>query len=345
MFANTSISYSVLTILSIGKRSFENLGRLIKKSGKTISRMLQPAEKSLDLMQQIAQKTFFKSKKIYLIVDDTLVKKIYSFLMEGSGYFFDTKIYRRVRAYRLIAALVSDGKSTIPIDFAFMFASELLDNLDQAKSKLDYIKIFYALVKRLFPDKKIILLADGLFSTKEILNWCVAENIDCEMRMHSNRTVEYKGQKLKLTAIKALIPKGRHMAKTIAIVWHGLRLFITAEKRIDKNGEQSIVFLVSTHKAKPHEHVKNYKKRWPIEKFFRTTKQYLGLQECFSTSLETQLDHIGGVFLAYALIQLDMKKRKFKTPEEAIRASKLKKYNAALNHFIALDQIFRDTSV
>ncbi len=92
-----------------------------------------------------------------------------------------------------------------------------------------------------------------------------------------------------------------------------------------KNGKESIVYQVSTYFAKPSKHVKTYKKRWPIEKMFRTTKQHLGLQECQSTKVETQLNHAAAVFLAYSYVVVQQKKKKFKTPEEALRAAKLKK--------------------
>jgi len=41
---------------------------------------------------------------------------------------------------------------------------------------------------------------------------------------------------------------------------------------------------------------------------FRTTKQHLGLQECQSTKIETQLNHAAAVFLAYAHIVIEQKR-------------------------------------
>lgn len=344
MLINISLCYSVLTILSIGKKSFENLGRFIKKSGDTARRMLNPASATLLLMQKLAQKMFQDCEVLTLSIDDTLIKKIYSRCMVGSGEFFDTKIGRKIVAYKLMAAMIGNGKYIMPIGCGFMFASELLTSSDRAKTKLDFIKEFVKLAHQLFPNVKIILVADGLFSTEEILKWCVSEGISCEMRMHSNRVVEYQGKKLALSKIESLRPRGRHMARTISVLWHNLNLYVTGERRIDKNGEESIVFLVSTYKAKPHVHVKMYKKRWPIEKAFRTTKQSLGLQECFSTKMETQFDHVCSVFLAYGLLQWKMKQGKFDTPEDVIRALKLKKYTSVLDGFSALDQIFGDVN-
>jgi len=76
------------------------------------------------------------------------------------------------------------------------------------------------------------------------------------------------------------------------------------------------------------------------QKFIRTSKQYLGLQECFSTKFETQKNHVASVFLAYAIAQLEMKKRKLKTPEEAIRALKKKNVNFLLSRIPSQVEVF-----
>ena len=161
--------------------------------------------------------------------------------------------------------------------------------------------------------------------------------------MHSNRVVQYKGKKAKLKdlLLKAGIrPRGRQMARTISVVWHQMKLELTIVRRIDKNDDESFVFQIATYKTKPNEHLKNYKKRWPVEKFFRTTKQYLGLQECFSRVFETQRDHVASVFLAYSLAQLDMKKYKLKTPEDAIRRAKTRNVTFTINKFVRFHKDF-----
>jgi len=159
--------------------------------------------------------------------------------------------------------------------------------------------------------------------------------------MHSNRVVEYKGTKKQLREIKKLQPKGRQMSRTITVIWKGLSLYITAVKRIDKHGVKTIVFQAATYKATPNNHAKNYKRRWGIEKLFRTTKQSLGLQECFSTKIGTQYNHICAVLLAYAITQLEMKKNHLKNAEEAIR--RFKKQNSRYINWsnATLDQNFR----
>ncbi len=340
MLKNINITYPILLILSTTKRSFESLGKLIKRSGDTIKRVLSPVETSLNLTHKIAQSLFKNSKILTLAIDDTLLQKIYSKSMVGSGRFFYTKIYRKITAYRLIAALVTNGRYGIPISFGFLFDKELLSGGEKVKSKLDFVKKFILLAQTLFPGKKIRIAADGLFASVEFLEWCLANNIEADLRMHSNRRVEFKGQYFKLNQIECLKPRGRQNARSIQVKWHDLILNITAEKRIDKHNKETIVYIVSTYKSRPIQHVSAYKYRWSIEKFFRTSKQFLGLQECFSTQLETQEKHVAAVLLAYAIAQLDMKSHRLETPEIAIRGIKQHKCEFSINRLLRLDQIF-----
>lgn len=340
---NTLLTYPLLLILSIGKRSFEKMGEIIHKSGDTIARILQSSQISLTFTQTIAQKIFSKKKRLFFIIDDTLIKKLFAQYMQGSGLFYDTKIGRRIMAFKLMIGMISDGKYAIPINFAYLFSQEIMNLIGTSQSKNDLIIAFIQLVQQLFPEKNITVLADGLYTNKEILRWCKENGIAIEMRMQSNRAVMWQGKKYKLRdlcSIKGLMPVGRKMARTISVVWHNIDLELTIVRRIDKNDEESIVFQIATYKAAPKEHVANYKARWTIESFIRTTKQELGLQECFSTNLTVQQNHVASVFVAYALAQLERISHKLKNPEAALRGLKKKKIPSLIQRFTFLNQLF-----
>jgi hypothetical protein len=341
---STILKYPLLVLLSTGKKSFENMGRFIRKSGDTVSRLLQPTSTSFACAQKIALEMFKGRKKLFITIDDTLVKKIYSQFMQGAGMFYDTKLGKRIMAYRLVIGLISDGKFAIPIDCAYLFSKELLDQLEtKFQTKEEIAQAIIATAMKLFPGVKMIVLADGLYATVNFLTWCENNKIPAEVRMHSNRVVEFKGKRIDLKTLafkKGFRPKGRQMARTISAKWHGINLEITIVRRFDKKDRESIVFQAATYKALPREHVTHYKKRWPIEKVIRTTKQHLGLQECFSRKLEKQHCHVASVFLAYSLAQVEMKRLRLKTPEEAIRLLKTKKYNSLNESFMQRNQIF-----
>lgn len=324
IIAKSIAIYPLLTILTnVGKKSFENMGRIVKKSGDTVGRILRPGQESLDASKKIAQQIFANKKELFLAIDETTIKKIHARLIEGTSWFFDTKIGRSINAYRLLVGAISDGKYTVPINAAFTFGSDFYENPREAK--IMTVQHFIATALSLFPDKKFIAVLDGAFASVAYLKWAIENGIRTEVRMHSNRVVIYKGEHLKLREIKWLRPKGRQMSRTIRVLWQGLNLYITAAKRIDKHGNETVVFQAATYVAKPNKHAEAYKFRWNIEKLFRTTKQSLGLQECFARKTGIQFNHICAVLLAYSMAQLEMKKKGFKNPEVALRAFEKKK--------------------
>ena len=313
------------------------MGKLIQRSGDTIYRLLHPEEISFRQSQSIAQSMFAKRKTLYVGIDDTLIKKIHSKNMQGAGMWFDTKIGRRIMSFRLVIGMVTDGKYSIPIECSYLFAKELLDvSGEKFPTKDEIAKKIVEMAIKIFPDTKLIVVVDGLYTTVEFVGWCRRKNIKLEARMHSNRVVEFKGERVKIRDfmyMKGFQPKGRQMARTISVVWHEIDLELTIVRRFDKNGKESIVFQVATYKALPREHVANYGKRWAVEMINRTTKQELGLQECFSRKLETQRNHVAAVLLSYALVQLERQYLKLDKPEQAIRRCKMKNVSFLERHF------------
>jgi hypothetical protein len=336
----TVLEYPSLLILSnAGKKSFEALGKIAKKSGDTISRLLRPAEESIALMRMIARTVFANDKKIFIVIDESVIRKMFSKLIQGVGYVFDNILGTEIRAYKLLACCITNGIYSIPIGLKFIYSKDVLPNPSQSKD--DMVKQMILEACELFKDKKITVVQDGAFATTKLFSWAYQNNIAVEARMPRNRVVEYKGQRVAICNIRDLIPKGRQMARTISVLWHGIPLEITAQLRIDKNGKETVVYQAATYKAKPSEHVKNYEKRWRgVETVFRTMKQHLGLQECFSTKAATQFSHVASVLLAYALVQWECKKRKITVPEEALRALKRKNSDFLKQRFAPILQGF-----
>ena len=320
---STSLYYSILTILSSGRRNFENMGRILQKSGDTVFRLLKESCENFSCAQQISKILFMGHKKLYIIIDDTMIKKIFSENMQGAGMQFDTKIGRKIMAFRLMVGMISNGKYSVPIGSSYLFAKELVDLMrEPVESKEDAVKRLVVLAQNLYPDVEFTVLVDGLYATVAFFTWGIANNIKIEARMHSNRVVNYNGKNIRLKDFlnkKGMQPKGRQEGRTFTASWHNLSLEITIARRIDKHDDETFVFQAATYKALPRVHIANYKTRWPIEKTFRTTKQKLGFGDCQSLKLSTQDNHTSAVLLAYAIVQLEMKTYRLSTPEEAIR--------------------------
>ena len=330
--------YPILLIKSIGKKSFQAMSTIVNKSGSTIKRWLYPADNSFEQMVIIANQLFANKKKLYLAIDDTLIKKAYSKQMVGSGWFYESKIGKKILAYKVLCAAIGDGRYLIPTNTSFLFDKDLLGSAIQSKDEI--VKSVISNTLSMFRDKEIIVVMDGAFATKKLLRWALDNKIAVEVRMHSNRKVQFKGKSVVIRDIKKLNPKGRHFARTVTVSWHGILLDITGCRRIDKHGNESIVYQAATYRTKPSEHVKAYKARWSIEKCFRTCKQHLGLQDCYSTKMDVQFNHVASVFYSYAIVQLEMKKRRFNTPEETIRTFKRKNVSFLIRTISPPDQIF-----
>ncbi len=82
LYSSTVLKYPVLTLLSRGKRSFENMGLLIQRSGDTVKRLLHPAAHSFNVSRSICQSMFAKNEILCVGIDDTLLRKIYSRFMQ-----------------------------------------------------------------------------------------------------------------------------------------------------------------------------------------------------------------------------------------------------------------------
>jgi hypothetical protein len=329
---NTHLEYALLLLLSTGRRSFSALGRTINKRGEVVAKLLLPASTYITQMQKLAIKFFEKNKKLFVMIDETLLDKMYSEYMEGTGYFYDTKLKISYKAYKLILATVSNGSYTLPLECEFLFDPKLCTT--PVATRLDFVLRIIKVAQKLFPAQRLIFVLDGAFATRAYLKWCLENEIETEVRMPSNRVVQHRGKQAAIRTIKALRPKGRQMARTIRAVWHGMSLFITAERRIDKHGVYSVVFQAATYKAKSSEHVAHYAARWGIEKGIRTTKQSCGIQDCYSTDLQIQLNHAHASLFAFALAQLERKKHNLLNPEAAIRSIKRRKLDF-LNHYFA----------
>ena len=347
MFFNTNLTYPILLIMSNGKRSFENMGRTIGKSGDTVRRMLRSAQENHETLRVICKFFFKNAKQLFVVIDDTLIRKVSSHLMQGSGWHFDTKIGRSIIAFRLMVCLITDGKSALTIDSAYLFAKELIDLIKDQKfpSKNDIAKSMVLTAKKLFPRKRLTVVADWLFATLEFVLWCKQHRIRLEVRMHSNRKVVYKNTELSVKELALrfnIVPNGRKMVRTVHVVWHGICLWLTVVRRINKHGIETIVFQAATYKDKPIKHKLAYDKRWNIEKLFRTGKQALGLSDCYSLKLTVQHSHVTSVLLASTLVQIEKKEKRFDKPEAAIRHLKTQNVSTVLNRFSPVNQIFRN---
>lgn len=263
--------------------------------------------------------------------------RISSKVIEGTCDNYDSGDRRSYRSLCSIVAVVTDGKYAIPIDQSLWISSEFIGDVSYQKKH----EIAFEMIQSLLPLISIQkLVADGLYATKIMLKKCIDAGILFEMRFHSNRVIESEGEKAPIKEIQNLKLKGKRNARTKKGIWYELELYFTSVKKMSKTGRVIITYQVSNYRAFAQQHVSAYEYRWAIEKFFRTAKQHLGLNDCQAQTRTAQETHIFYVFFAYALAQIEMMKKRLKNPEQAIKQFKRKKYNNLIPYFSRSAQIF-----
>lgn len=302
------LTYPIGLLLSTPKRkTFESMGREIGISGDTVSRLVEHNAATMKDLIQIV-KNACKRRRLRIIIDDTLIMKIYSKIIEGTDDNYSPSDGSIHRSLCTVVAIITDGRFVIPITHDIWASKELNKENHQTKWQ-----IAQQLIEEIHSELPIYeLLADGLYAIHEFFLWLISKNIKFDMRFHSNRSVtdkDYCGQiklhpKLKLSSKRPM--------RTICIKWKNIFFYVTAFRRINRSGETMVIYLISNYKASAREHVRAYELRWVIEKFFRTAKQYLGLGDCQSRKLNLQKNHIMNVFFIYALLQVERVKLKSK---------------------------------
>ena len=309
------LTYPISLLLSIpSRKTFEALARSIQTSGSSVSRMLTDCPATTQDLIKIVKK-LLKGKRLYLIIDDTLILKLYSKIIPGTGDNYDSSDGKTYRSLCAVVAVITDGKIAIPIDKAIWTSVEFNQDAYMKKWELAQnliIKIRHEL-------SIYMVLADGLYAIFSFLTWLISQNIRFEMRFHANRVINDKGVKCQIKKSLKFIMSGKRPKRTIKAEWYGITFYFTALRRVTETGIVTVIYQISNYKASAREHVNAYGYRWNIEKFFRTAKQKLGLNDCQSHKLKLQENHIINVFFIYAMLQIERKKNNMKNVETVIK--------------------------
>lgn len=334
--AERKLTYPIALILSTARRkTFESLGATVEISGDKVAILVNSHAASTEELIKLAQK-IFKRKKIYLIIDDTIIDKIYSKAIEGACDNYSSADRKSYRSLCSVVAMLTDGVIAIPITQALWLSSEFSKVNHKTKWQLAQGLIFQ--LKGLV--NLYMVLADGLYAVENFMHWLIEQGIRFEMRFHANRVVEIDDEQAQIRKSSKFKLSGKTSKRTRRGKWKNMDLFFTGFRRITKVGTIIITYQVSNYKASAREHTQNYGYRWNIEKFFRTAKQKLGLNDCQSRKRETQEKHIMTVFLTYALVQLERQKNRLKNAEAAIKQLKSRNFSQLLTHFSRSAEIF-----
>jgi len=224
----------------------------------------------------------------------------------------DGRINKVNKGFSVGFCVWTNGFITIPLSFCFWLNKQ--DAGDSYLSKKDLAKEVIKITKEKLGNLEVVV--DGEFATLEMLEFFSEEKIEFTARIACNRNViTNTGIKAQLKNHEQLRLRKNEKSRTIQARFGNRFYDFTAVKQKTRNSKKKIVFIISTIRRTPKEHVKAYSLRWRIERFFRTSKQSLGLEDCQSQKLQGIISHIFAVMLAYAAIEETRFAKKKKSPE------------------------------
>lgn len=267
----------------------------------SVSRGLREAEKNIRHLQEgllMIVESFIHEPGVKMVIDDTLLAKQFAQEIEGLFTNYDSSSKTYIKSLCIVVFGVSYKNIFFPLDFFVWLPHAILQDAYVKKRELamQLIKKHRNLIG------SATLLIDGLYAYQDVMRELSEMGVAFVARMHANRVVEIENIAQQIKQHASLKPSKNAQAKMQFGTWKEMALYFVCVRRKTKKADPFFVFLVSNQKKLAKEYVKLYKQRWPIEKFFRTAKQKLGLSECQSISITKQKAHIFTVFLAFARV-------------------------------------------
>jgi hypothetical protein len=194
----------------------------------------------------------------------------------------------------------TNGSITIPLSFSFWLNRK--DSGDSFVSKKVLAKNMISSIVQKLGNLEVIV--DGEFATLEMLEFFSSQNINFTARIACNRkATSMHGIVAQLKFHQGLHLNKNQKSRTMAAYLNGKAYEFTSVKQKTRNGKKKIVFIISTNVRSSKEHVRIYSLRWNIEKFFRTSKQSLGLEACQAQKSHGIVTRILAVILIFTALE------------------------------------------
>lgn len=337
------------------KRGFLSyaLGLILNKEKNVCTKMAEVLGISHDFLYRFLAKTkvflpFFPSlmlsvvkcfdqSKSWIIIDDTTLLKAFAKKLAGVYTVFNTALGRPDKGLCIVVIAWSNDRVTIPLRFLYYYSKDITGKSFKTKSQLAEELVTKLAGKIPFE----ALLIDGHYTTQHLIKFLIRCHIDFVGKIARNRVIETKnGTRARIDCHPDLkLYKNNRLAKVYA-KFAGEWLYFAVYKRKNKAGDWTYLYLVSSMNLKSKEYFYHYDKRWNIEPIFRTSKQYLGFQDCASIDTEKQDLHIYSIFFSYAFLQKEKTEYDLKNPEAAIKKLSVLKTDMAMSRIVAFSQNF-----
>ena len=278
------------TKLSHLSQAIPNQGHRTSHARFLLSEWDAPGMLSAQAERIIRQMRPGKHETIYLLIDDTRIKKRGK-KMDGVSKIWDQKTHSFIRGHVVITAAIVFRGVTIP------WAIELW--IPKAEAGASYRKLTemaVAMIKR-FPkllDTKVRVLFDAAYLAIQVTKACESRGFTWFSVAARNRNLFRRGKKKK---IKELAPgvlryQGRRVRMKRSRGWRWMRIAsvvgtlgrtgevqLVCSKRSGPSSKELLSVVTNELNMKPREIIATYEKRWNIEVLFKELRNSLGLGE------------------------------------------------------------------
>jgi hypothetical protein len=268
-------------------------------------------------------------RETVLILDDTSIHRPRAKKVELLARLYDHCENRFLKGFRMLTLAWSDGASLVPLDFALLSSTDpcnryqgVTKDLDRrscgAKRRREAVTKSTALlapmVRRALEagGKARYLLMDSWFGMPAIISALrPLIPVICMVKRTPKVLYGFQGKRLSLDGIYRVLKKRRGRAKILSSAVVAMnngepaRIVFVRDRR-----KKDWLALLTTDINLPDEEViRIYGKRWDIEVFFRTAKQFLQLEKgSQARDFDTLIAHSTIVLMRYIFLALEQRR-------------------------------------
>jgi len=278
------LSKNVITYLKGLMRIFENancvsLSNASLSSHDSLTRILNNEKLSWQtLLNNFSMRIFGKLSGGWLIIDDTIISKIFAKKIENLAWVFDSKIGRSIIGLNIVVLIWTNGKLTVPVGLRIY-------KPHSGKTKIDLAIELLQIAKRLHLRPQYVVF-DSWYAAEKLMKAIRKNKWHFVTQLKANRTVDgiplKEAQRNPYWMMEGKISGGLK----VLIVRHGKKYFAASNLKLAKR-----------------ELLAQYKSRWEIETVFRMLHSKLGIDQCESRKLIAQSAHFHLCLMAYAILK------------------------------------------
>ena len=268
-------------------------------------------------------------RRLALIVDDTLIERAYSTKTELLAKIYDHDQHRYSTGYRNLTIGWSDGNTFLPVNCALMSTrkktnlvgskSSITDQRtiagqrrSQAQRKMNEVVLeLISQALRLGVTAKYVLF-DSWYSSPQMF-WYLKElglESVAMLKRSSKVYYRYRGRNYSIKALYQRLlnskrPAGQsYLYSSIVEANFQGQVFPVKIVFVAKKGVRNQYLVLASTKTKltPQQIIQLYSRRWSIETYFKTAKQYLRLNKSQIQSYDGQVAQITVTAMTYILL-------------------------------------------